>query len=67
MEKPCFHEQLEALYERFGRDAGMLRLADVAAYLCVDRRTLLAAKGFPVRKIGKGYKVPVVGLARWMS
>ena len=63
----CFHEQLEALYQRFGRDRGMISLVDAAQYLDVDRRTLLTNKDFPVKKLGAAYKVPIIALARWLS
>lgn len=67
MEKAGFYEQQAALYERFGRDRALLPLGEVAAYLCVDRRTLLGDKSFPIRKVGNQYRVPIVPLARWLN
>jgi len=63
----CFHDQLEALYQRFGRDRGMISLLAAAQYLDVDQRTLLTNKDFPIKKLGNAYKVPIVPLARWLS
>lgn len=58
--------QREALRDRFGT-AALISLNDAAAYLGVDRRTLLKDRSFPVRKVGTQYRVPLVGLARWLD
>lgn len=67
MEKVGFDEQRSALYERFGRDRAMIPLGEVAAYLGVDRRTLLRDRSFPVRRVGRQYLIPVISLARWLN
>ncbi len=65
-EREGFHEQLEALYQRFGHDQGMIPILDAAAYVPADKRTLLGDKTFPYKKIGAKYMVPLVGFARWL-
>ena len=65
-EKEGFHEQLEALYELFGRDRAMIPLQEAAAYVGADKRTLMARRDFPLKKIGRCYRVPLVALARWL-
>lgn len=70
-EKEGFREQLARLDEMFpGREAIKIDEAVKCVGLC--RRTLLADKTFPAKKLGsKGYTggvyaVPKVGLARWL-
>lgn len=65
MDKPGYREQLADLHSRY--DAGTISLADAAAYLRIDRRTLLADRTFPVIKAGRSYRVSLVALARWMT
>lgn len=66
MERVGFHENLAALAEAFGRER-LIPLNRVAAYLGVDRRTLLRDASFPVKKVGNQYRVPIVNLARWLN
>ena len=67
MEKELFHENLQALYERFGEDAVFISIAQAAKYLKRDRRTLEADKTFPLKKIKTRQAVPIKSLARWLS
>ena len=65
MERPGYHEQLSELQKRFG-GSGTISLADAADYVGVDRRTLLRDRTFPVKKMGRAWRVPLVGFARWL-
>ena len=69
MEKELYHEHLERLYQRFGRDVTFISLAQAASFCGKDRRTLMADKTFPLRRIGTNthYDVPVINLARWLA
>ena len=67
MERQGFYENRAELAEAFGAKARLVPLNQVAAYLGVDRRTLLADRSFPVRKVGNQYIVPLVNLARWLN
>lgn len=67
MEKELFHENLEALYERFGKESALISLSKAAAYVGCDPRTLEADKSFPVKRIGKQTRVPLISLARWLA
>ena len=60
------HEHLEALYERFGRDAISISLCQAAKYLHKDYRALDCQKDFPVKKLGKRKIVPLINFARWL-
>lgn len=61
-----YHEQLTQLQNVFG-DVPFISRAAAARYLRTDVRTLAKTKGFPLKKVGKQYRVPLVGLARWLS
>ena len=65
-EKEGFHEQLDALYERFGKEPALISLDKAADYVGVDKRTLLGDRSFPVKNIGRCYRVPLISLARWL-
>ena len=67
MEKELYHENLELLYQRFGRDGPTVSLHQAAKYLHKDQRTLQADRSFPIKKVGGRYHVPLTGLARWLS
>lgn len=67
MEKENFHENLEALYQRFGRDKAFIPLSHAAKYCGSDPRTLLADRTFPLKKLGRVYKISLIALARWLS
>ena len=64
-EKEGFRDQYTVLKERFP-DREAITLDESATILGVDRRSLIAEKGFPAKKICSKYVVPLVGLARWM-
>ena len=71
LEKAEYRDNLQRLSDRWP-DRDMIPLAEVAAYLCVDYRTLLRADKFPVKQIAgtkrhRTLVVPIVGLARWLS
>ena len=66
-EKELFHDHLESIYQRFGRDIETISLNEAASYIGCDRRTLLADRTFPVRKQGRLYKVSKINLARWLA
>ncbi len=67
MEKELFHENLQALYECFGKDTVFISMAQAARYVRRDPRTLEANRTFPVKKLGKRHVVPLMSLARWLS
>lgn len=67
MEKPGFYDQLADLKEVFGADTKQISLNKAAGYLRMNARTLKAAKGFPVKKIGKCYSVNLLSFARWLA
>ena len=60
---------LDALYERYGRETVVISATEAARYLGVDRRTLLADHTFPAKRLTKGghWRVPLIGLARWLA
>ena len=47
------------------RDAAV-KIAECESALKLDRRTLLADRSFPTKKVGSKYSVPITELARWM-
>ena len=66
MEKATFHEQLSALREKFP-EAELIGIKAAAQYIGCDYRTLQADRTFPLKKIGRHYKVSVINLARWLA
>ena len=58
--------QLEELRKEFN-DRPQITINEAAKYLHMDRRTLLANKKFPYRKVGSRYYVSLICLARWME
>ncbi len=67
MENELYHQNLEALYEHFGRDQPMVSLHAAAKYLHKDERTLHRDRTFPIKTFGsRRYAVPLTGLARWL-
>ena len=67
MEKVNFRDNLNAIYDYFGKEKAYVSLHDAAKYCGIDYRTLIANKTFPLIKAGRYYKVPLVNLARWLS
>lgn len=67
MEKEMFHEHLSALKSYFGEDANLIPITKVAKYCKLDYRTMLADRTLPMKRIGRRYYVPLIGLARWLS
>lgn len=71
-EREGFREQLARLDERYpGRE--MLTIDEAAELVDIGRRFITEIDGFPLLRVGctkKGsrgkYRVPKVGLARWM-
>lgn len=66
MEKEMFHAHLDDLKAHFG-DVSTINLEEAAAYIGVCRETLEREKTFPVRKLGRLRRVPLIGLARWLA
>lgn len=60
-----YRQQLELLTEIFPNRAA-LKITECAFVLNLDRRTLLADRSFPAKKVGSKYSVPITELARWM-
>ena len=61
-----YRPQLELLTDMFqGRAA--ITVNECQTALGIDRRTLLAEREFPARKIGGKYAVPLTELARWLT
>ena len=44
-----------------------ITVTECQAVLGLDRRTLLADREFPARKVGNKYAVPLTELARWLT
>lgn len=65
-EKELFRDNLVVLREQFG-ETDLIPLKKVSDYIKVGDRTLKTDKNFPVKKIGRMYYVPIVGLASWLS
>lgn len=60
-----YRQQLELLTDLFPNRAA-LKIAECEAALNLDRRTLLADRSFPAKKVCGKYAVPITELARWM-
>lgn len=61
-----YRPQLELLTDMFpGRAA--ITVNECQTALGIDRRTLLAEREFPARKIGGKYAAPLTKLARWLT
>lgn len=65
-EHESFRDQLQALRERYDGQE-VLTMGQSCALLGVDRDALIHDPGFPAKKVGKKYIIPIVPLARWMS
>jgi len=65
-EKEHYRENLAMLYEKFGQK-DFLMLDEVCAFLRCDRRTVIKAEGFPIKKLCSTYRIPITGFARWLS
>lgn len=66
LEKAGFRDVLVALNNAFpGKD--VLTMQEVAAYMHIDRRTLLNDKQFPARLVGGRYAIHKAALARYLS
>lgn len=66
MEKPLYYDQLTALQAVFG-DVPTISRAAACKYLKMDVRTVERIKDFPVKRVGRQFRVPLRGLARWLS
>ncbi len=69
-EKENFRDTLCSLQERFpGRET--ISRAEAAQVLGVAPNTMISRTnikaGFPIKRLGRRWVVPVVGLARWLS
>lgn len=65
-EHESFRDQLQALRERYDGQE-VLTMDQSCALLGVDRDALIHDPGFPAKKVGKKYIIPIVPLARWLS
>lgn len=61
-----YRPQLELLTDMFPARAA-ITVNECQTALGIDRRTLLAERKFPARKIGGKYAVPLTELARWLT
>lgn len=64
-EKEGFREQLARLTEQFP-GVEMIPLAKACEVAGCSRKSLLHDATFPRKLLGGKYKVPLVGLARWL-
>jgi chromosome condensin MukBEF MukE localization factor len=65
MEKRDYRDNLERISKRFSGE--LISLPEVVGYLGCDKRTLIADKTFPSKKVGGRYFVTAVALAKWLS
>jgi hypothetical protein len=65
MEKRDYRDNLERISKRFSGE--LISLPEVVGYLGCDKRTLMADKTFPAKKVGGRYFVTTVALAKWLS
>ena len=65
-EKALFRDNLERLRELFP-GVEVLTMEETCKLLRMDRRTLLADKSCPARKVAGKYIVPIVKLASYLS
>ena len=61
-----YRPQLELLTDMFPARAA-ITVTECQAVLGLDRRTLLADREFPARKIGNKYAIPLTERARWLT
>ena len=68
MDKELYHATLSEVYEHLGGPVpATAPLKEVAGYLGLDPRTLMATRSFPLRKNGNRYYVMKTALAGWMA
>ena len=65
-EKELFRDNLVLLREKFG-ETDLIPLKQISEYVNIHSETLKSDKGFPLKKVGRMYYVPIVGLASWLS
>lgn len=65
--KETYHDYLEDLYAKFGRDTVSIKMNQAAKFCKKDRRTLLADKTFPIKKAGRTYDVGLKQFASWLA
>lgn len=66
-EREDYSGNLDLLLKKLGADTVTVSIDVAARVVGVDKRTLIADKTFPLKRAGRNYRVPVVGLARWLS
>ncbi len=66
MDRTSYENNLERLYDAFGRIA-LIPILKAAEFVGVDWRTLKRDRAFPTKKIGGRYYVGTEQLARWLS
>lgn len=65
-EKAMYRENLQLIYETFGRGQ-LIPVKAAAAYVGCDERTLKKQPDLPLRKLGGRYYVAAVTLANWLA
>ena len=64
-ERESFRDQLQSLQAKFPEQE-VLTKDQACKLLGLDWDALVHNGGFPVKKVGKRYIIPIVPLARWM-
>ena len=66
MNTELYHENLEDIYNKFGRNNSTTSLAKTAEWLGVEPEELKKVKDLTIT-VGKRYKVPYRNLARFLA
>ena len=64
-ERESFRDQLQSLQAKFPEQE-VLTKDQACKLLGLDWDALVHKAGFPAKKVGKRYIIPIVPLARWM-
>ena len=62
-----YYENLNAVYEAFGKEPATVSLEPVAKWLGINRRTIISKRDFPLKKLGNKYFIMKTALASWMT
>ena len=66
-EKELFRDNLVLLREKFG-ETDLIPLKQISEICEHSQRDIKIGQGyFPLKKVGRMYYVPIVGLASWLS
>ena len=66
MEKATYHDHLTRLREVFP-GAEVISVPQAAKFCGVKPETLRSNKTFPMMKMGRYYRVPLINFARWLA